>query len=563
MMASVSRKCLNSPNAFCYICGSYTLPDQRKNISAFVKKVYLAYFQVSIGDQDKSWAPNQVCKTCVEKLRLWSKGKRHLAFGIPMIWREPKNHIDDCYFCVTKTMGYSKKSKQKLEYPNLDSASRPVPHSKEIPVPVFKDFAALEGLENEEDMASDIEHESDVDFDEFGSSSIPQTFSQSELNDLVRDLNLSKEASEVLASRLREKNLLQEDTYVSFYRTREKELLQYFKAEEDLVYCHDVPGLLDAMGMTLYDPSEWRLFLDSSKRSLKCVLLHNGNVFGSIPIGHSVILKENYASVKRVLELIKYNDHNWIICVDLKMVNFLLGQQGGFTKYPCFLCLWDSRAREKHWTQKNWPVRKSLNVGDPNILHEALVDREKIIFPPLHIKLGLIKQFVKALSVEGDCFKHICTKFPNLSYEKIKAGVFDGPQIRTLMQDKYFRSSMNDVEKSAWNSYVDVIQNFLGNKKSENYKNLVGTLIHKFRDLGCNMSIKLHFLNSHLDKFPENLGDVSDEQGERFHQDLRDMELRYQGKWGVHMMADYCWSLKRDCAEMQHSRKSYKRKFSP
>ena len=43
------------------------------------------------------------------------------------------------------------------------------------------------------------------------------------------------------------------------------------------------------------------------------------------------------------------------------------------------------------------------------------------------------------------------------------------------------------------------------------------------------MSIKVHFLHSHLNRFPENLGDVSDEQGERLHQDIKVMEERYQG----------------------------------
>ena len=62
-------------------------------------------------------------------------------------------------------------------------------------------------------------------------------------------------------------------------------------------------------------------------------------VYISVPIGHSVHLKEEYGHIKKVLELLKYDDHNWIICVHLKMVNFLLGQQGGYTKYPCFLCL--------------------------------------------------------------------------------------------------------------------------------------------------------------------------------------------------------------------------------
>jgi hypothetical protein len=47
--------------------------------------------------------------------------------------------------------------------------------------------------------------------------------------------------------------------------------------------------------------------------------------------------------------------------------------------------------------------------------------------------------------------------------------------------------------------------------------------------LKSNMSTKLHFLHAHLDYFPENLGDVSDEHGERFHQDILIMEKRYQG----------------------------------
>ena len=75
-----------------------------------------------------------------------------------------------------------------------------------------------------------------------------------------------------------------------------------------------------------------------------------------------------------------------------------------------------------------------MTVGEKNIIHQPLVEREKIIFPPLHIKLGLMKQFVKALNVEGDCFQFICTTFPGLSYDKIKAGVSDGTQIKRVKE---------------------------------------------------------------------------------------------------------------------------------
>jgi hypothetical protein len=76
------------------------------------------------------------------------------------------------------------------------------------------------------------------------------------------------------------------------------------------------------------------------------------------------------------------------------------------------------------------------------------------------------------------------------------------------------------------------------------------------------MSLKAHFLNSHLDYFPENLRDVSEVQGERFHhQDIKEMECWYQGRWNVNMGAKYCWTLKRDEPHMVHKRKRHTRNF--
>ena len=70
------------------------------------------------------------------------------------------------------------------------------------------------------------------------------------------------------------------------------------------------------------------------------------------------------------------------------------------------------------------------------------------------------------------------------------------------------------------------------------------------------MSVKMH-----LDYFPDNCGDYSEEQGERSHQDLRQMEERYQGYRDVNMLADYCWCLKRNLPSSTHKRKSLKRHF--
>jgi hypothetical protein len=197
-----------------------------------------------------------------------------------------------------------------------------------------------------------------------------------------------------------------------------------------------------------------------------------------------------------------------------------LSQQEGNTKFPCFLCEWDSKARDKHWTTKEWSKRENLIPGTKNVIHASLVDWQKVLLPPLHVKLGVMKQFVKALDKSGSCFQYLGRKFAALSEAKVKEGMFDGPQIRQLMKDTAF---MSDIELQAWNAFKDVVKKFLGNSKDPQCENIVGNMLEKLQILGCNMSLKLHFLHFHLDYFLENLGDLSEEQGERFHQDVKKM----------------------------------------
>ncbi len=114
------RTCKNHPNIFCYICGLYTTRSQRKIIMMEIKNIYRLY----LGDQDKAWAPHYICISCSSGLHDWlNKRKTSMSFAIPMIWREPRDHHADCYFC--NTSGFSVKNKHKIIYPNLDSARRP------------------------------------------------------------------------------------------------------------------------------------------------------------------------------------------------------------------------------------------------------------------------------------------------------------------------------------------------------------------------------------------------------------------------------------------------------
>ena len=144
IISSSQRKCKLDPNVFCYICSSFTVSKQRQGITDFVKKSYLAYFGVKAGNQNKNWATHQVCRTCVENLRQWTKQiRKTIRFAVPMVWREQANHVDDCYFCMTDVAGFCSKSKRNIKYPNLPSAIRPVPHSADLPPSLFTSLSEL------------------------------------------------------------------------------------------------------------------------------------------------------------------------------------------------------------------------------------------------------------------------------------------------------------------------------------------------------------------------------------------------------------------------------------
>ena len=50
---SVGRiRCKLHPDVFCYICGCFIVPKQRQNITDFVKKAYLAYFDIKLTNPD-------------------------------------------------------------------------------------------------------------------------------------------------------------------------------------------------------------------------------------------------------------------------------------------------------------------------------------------------------------------------------------------------------------------------------------------------------------------------------------------------------------------------------
>ena len=331
----------------------------------------------------------------------------------------------------------------------------------------------------------------------------------------------------------------------------------FFSFREGLCYCHDIRGLFEAIGIPC-NTSDWRLFIYSSSKSLKAVLLHNTNKCPSIPLAYSVQMKENYENVKMLLSALRYDQYNWEVIGDFKMVAFLMGVQQGFTKFLCYLCLWDSRNTNFHYNKKNWPPRSSYDIETHNAKHTPLVEPKKVLLPPLHIKLGLIKQFVTKLNPESDAFKHIQELFPKFSEAKIKAGIFVGPQVKRLLKSDSFSEKLSAVERRAWKSFVSVVEGFFGNHKADNFRNIVEEFVDAYEKMGCRMLLKLHVLHSRIDEFKHNMGDYLEEQGERFHQDVKSFEERYKGQYNESMMGDYIWNLVRE-SELTYNRQSRKK----
>ena len=320
-----------------------------------------------------------------------------MPFAVPVVWHEQSDRVTDCYFCMTAIRGSSQKNKSKISYPVCKSAIKPVPHSPDLPIsqpPTEKEDSL--SVNTCESTSTESEEEP-IELDpSFQHESAPLFINQERLNNLVRDLYLSEEKAEILGSRCQPWNLLEPGTTISSFHSCNQNLAGYYASAENICYCKDIGGLMFELGCE-HNSADWRLFIDSSKTSLKAVLLHNGNIKPSIPVGYSILRKETYNTMKILLDLLEYPKYTWKICSDLKFVSLLLELQLGYTKHMCFLCLWDSRQDNSHYAVKVWPPRQSSQIEKHNVQHQPLVSSTRVLLPPLHIKLGLMKNFVKAI----------------------------------------------------------------------------------------------------------------------------------------------------------------------
>jgi hypothetical protein len=377
-------------------------------------------------------------------------------------------------------------------------------------------------------------------------SEIVRQMDQSNLDLFVKTLGLSKRDAYLASSMLKDFGVLKPGTKITAYRHREQLLSRFFEQDEKakITYCCNLEGLMAELGFSSDISLDWWLFIDGSIHSLKAILLHKPNELPALPVAFSRTLKESYEVLKVLLEKLKYSNYNWHVCADLKILGLLTGMRKGFTKFCCFLCLWDSRARFEHYERDSWPHRSEWNPGEWSVEHVPLIPIRSLYIPPLHLKLGIVKNFIKSLSANESAIDFLQTRFPTLSKCKVKEGIFNGPDIRKLIRSVEFDSKLNLTELDAWKSVKDVICGFLGKNRDSEYKAMIDKMIQSFKLQNVNMSLKVHLLKSHQDFFASDLGKITDEHGERFHQTIRTIEKRYEGKSDVKLLADFCWFLK-------------------
>ena len=288
-----------------------------------------------------------------------------------MIWREAMDHVNDCYFCLTPSIkkGFNRK-KSVIEYPNIPSAICPLPHSDELPIPEPREIDLLSSDYAESSEECSVSEPCTSRNKEFGITTEPHLIDESELHDLLRDLDLPNVKAELFASRLNSGICFKVvSKFVVFVHVNSL-WSSFFSMKGGLVYCTDVYGIMQEFGYS-HRPEEWRLFIDSSKLSLKAVLLHNKNMLPSIPVGYAAHVKENYKNITRT-----YNKFVGSVVEWLK--HQACDQHGLSSKltHVILLCPW-----ERHFTAHSpawWSWQAVLNYGHISI--KLQVDSNILVF---------------------------------------------------------------------------------------------------------------------------------------------------------------------------------------
>ncbi|XP_071524154.1 uncharacterized protein [Panulirus ornatus] len=308
----------------------------------------------------------------------------------------------------------------------------PLPTPPEREQPSTEQTSRSEG---EEDVV-----DPDYNFKVAAKEGNPYYPNQKDFKGLLRDLDLTKSKAKLLMSRLKQWNLLDEGMQIANHRKRNLGFSSFLTHQNGLCFCHNVTNLCEAIGIAC-NPNKRRLFIDSSSRSLRAVLS---------PDSHGA--PQDFAGC------LKYDEYSWESSEISKWDGGISGASPRhFTKFLCYLCLWECRDNAAHHHRQDWPQWTEFSVRMNNVKWEPLM-----------------KQFVTALDKESAAFKYLQDFFLTLSEAKVKAGMFVRPQIKKILESMEFPKKLTRKELG-----TALLQRFgvPGNHKAENYVELVETMM--------------------------------------------------------------------------------------
>lgn len=417
----------------------------------------------------------------------------------------------------------------------------------------------------------------------------PTLTNQTELDKLIRDSGVGLYQAYHLSKEMKKKNTLTHNTRISHYRTRYREFREYFttknynlpikvrefervkvtkgriskKPKKKLTkinkrfaffYCSNFKGLSQKLNNDS-NSQNYLLFIDSSCKSLKAVLLHTSGQGHPLIMAYAPGVPESRDSMQAILECIKYTDFEFDIIADFKVINLLigLGEGGASSHMPCFLCLWPQHSNKTNFEQKSWPPRSRFVVNEDSLKYLPLVNSSKIRLPTLHIKLGLFSSFIRTFGwIKYSSNKKKEYKYYSIAEYLLKRhkftsaqlndGSITGGRINTLQADLNFERKLPRIAKQAWIAFREFSHSFFGTIRQSDWQDKLNVMLDKFQKLGVKISLKLHCLLCHLDLF-EDEELVSDQHGERSHQIVKIVEENFSNKDGCNMLADLCWRL--------------------
>lgn len=353
----MENECFSKLKQFCYVCGKFVFKQYRHNISQLDEEIYNYYFGAQMV-REVYWAPDIICKQCRTALHKWWNEKIYsLPFGRPMEWDDPVVHqSENCYVCMNSDVfsnGYNSAKHRKKAYISVESAVIPLPHSDEYPVPkhpkkISPTFVTSIPSASDDPITDPNYTSSEIEY--------PSLISQAHLDSIVKKLHLSQNYAEILARELKSVHVLGPGVKVTGYRHRQSQFMPYFTLSDDKqsAFCNNIEGLMNEMNIDRYEPEKWRIFIDSSKTSLKTVLLYENSTIKPVPILYAKNRTETYETMEWILRTVDYDRHQWRACCDLKVVTLLAGMQTGYTKYCCAFCTFDSRYKHNQYQKRDW-----------------------------------------------------------------------------------------------------------------------------------------------------------------------------------------------------------------